>query len=119
MELKLCESDFKFMCIIWDNEPLSSHDLVELCNERLGWKKSTAYTMLKKLCEKGFAKNDNSTITSLVAKEKVQEFASEQFIKNSFDGSLPKFLTAFLGNKKISSKQANELKMLIDSCKED
>lgn len=106
------------MCIVWDNEPLQSHDLVKLCNEKLGWKKSTTYTMLKKLCEKEFARNDNSTITSLVPKERVQEFASEQFIENSFDGSLPKFLTAFFGNKKISNKQANELKKLIDSYKE-
>lgn len=119
MELKLCESDFKFMSIVWENEPLSSHSLVEYCANELGWKKSTTYTMLKKLCEKGFAKNENSVVTSLIPKEQVQAYASEHIVKNSFGGSLPCFLTSFLGSKKISGKEAEELKRLIDSYKED
>lgn len=119
MELKLCESDFRFMCVVWDNEPLSSRRLVELCNERLGWKKSTTYTTLKKLCEKGFAQNINTMVTSLVPKSDVQAYASNRFVENSFSGSLPKFLVSFLGDKKISKKEAEELKQLIDSHKED
>lgn len=119
MELKLCESDFKFMCIIWNNEPLSSHNLVELCNEKLGWKKSTTYTTLKKLSEKGFAKNENTIVSSRIAKKDVQAYRSDSFIENSFSGSLPNFLVSFFGNKKISKKEADELKSLIDSYKEE
>lgn len=118
MELKLCESDFRFMCVIWDNEPLASGRLVTLCNQELGWKKSTTYTMLKKLCEKGFAKNENSVVTSLIPKEEVQAFASEHIVESSFGGSLPSFLTSFFGGKKISEEEANELKKIIDNFKE-
>lgn len=118
MELKLCESDFRFMCVIWDNEPVASGRLVTLCNRDLGWKKSTTYTMLKKLCEKGFAKNENSVVTSLIPKEEVQAFASEHIVESSFGGSLPSFLTSFFGGKKISEEEANELKKIIDNFKE-
>lgn len=118
MELKLCESDFRFMCVIWNNEPVASGRLVTLCNQELGWKKSTTYTMLKKLCEKGFAKNENSVVTSLIPKEEVQAFASEHIVESSFGGSLPSFLTSFFGGKKISEEEANELKEIIDNFKE-
>lgn len=118
MELKLCESDFKFMCVIWDHEPLASGELVHLCNEQLGWKKSTTYTTLKKLCQKGFAQNDNTIVTSLVNKSDVQSYAGRHFIESSFAGSLPSFLVSFLGSKKISDEEAEELKRLIDEHKE-
>ena len=119
MELKLCESDFRFMCIVWNNEPVSSHDLVVKCADELGWKKSTTYTVLKKLSEKGFAKNENSVISSLVPKGEVQQYASNQFVENSFGGSLPTFLASFFNGKKISDKEAEELKSLIDNYTED
>ena len=117
-ELKLCESDYRFMSVIWDNEPLSSGALVEKCAEALGWKKSTTYTMLKKLCEKGFAKNERSCVTSLVARESVQKAESERIVEQTFSGSLPGFLVAFLGGKTISESEAEELKRLIDSHRE-
>jgi predicted transcriptional regulator len=119
MELKLCESDFKFMCVIWENEPMPSRKLVEICNDELGWKKSTTYTTLKKMCDKGFALNKDTIVTSLIDKQEVQAYASNNFIEKSFAGSLPSFLVSFLGNKKISDKEADELKRLIDSYKED
>ena len=75
-ELRLCESDYRFMCVVWDNAPLRSHELVELCAERLGWKKSTTYTTLKKLCQRGFAENENSVVRALVPKSAVQSFES-------------------------------------------
>ncbi len=118
MELKLAECDFRFMCVIWDNEPLSSGQLVGLCSKELGWKKSTTYTTLKKMCEKGFAQNESTIVSSLVKKDEVQAYAGNRFIENTFSGSLPSFLVSFLGGKKISDKEAEELKSLIDNYKE-
>lgn len=117
-ELKLCESDYRFMLVIWDNEPLASRELVDLCAAKLGWKKSTTYTTLKKLCEKGFAQNNNTIVTSLAPREKVQAYESERFVERAFEGSLPQFLVSFLGNKTISEQEATELKRLIDAHKE-
>lgn len=117
-ELKLCESDYRFMCVIWDNAPMSSGRLVELCLDKLGWKKSTTYTVLKKMCEKGFAQNEGSVVTSLVPRDQVQAYASEHFVEHTFGGSLPGFLASFLGGRTISEQEAAELKRLIDSHKE-
>lgn len=116
--MKLCESDYRFMSVIWDNEPVPSGRLVELCADRLGWKKPTTYTTLKKLCEKGFAQNQNTIVTSLIPREEVQTFASEHFVEHTFGGSLPSFLVTFLGGKTISKEEAEELKRLIDEHKE-
>ena len=117
-ELKLCESDYRFMLVIWENEPLSSRELVEKCGERLGWKKSTTYTTLKKLCEKGFAQNLETVVTSLGPRGRVQAYESERFVERAFEGSLPQFLVSFLGNKTLSAQEAAELKRLIDAHKE-
>jgi predicted transcriptional regulator len=117
-ELKLCESDFRFMGVLWDNEPVASGDLVALCRERLGWKKSTTYTVLKKMSDRGFAQNLDSTVTSLVPRDRVEAFASERFVEQTFDGSLPRFLVSFLEGKSIPEQQAKELKRLIDARKE-
>jgi len=117
-DLRLCESDYRFMSVIWDHEPLGSSVLVKHCEKKLGWKKSTTYTMLKKLCDKGFAKNEGSVVTSLVPRERVQAAESEHVVEKTFAGSLPGFLVAFLGGKTISDKEAAELKRLIDEHKE-
>ena len=117
-ELKLCESDYRFMNIIWEHEPLSSGQLVMLCAQELEWKKSTTYTILKKLCERGFARNEGSVVTALVPRDKVRAYESERFVERTFGGSLPVFLAAFLGNKVISDEEAAELKRLIDQHKE-
>ncbi len=117
-DLKLCESDYRFMSIVWDNEPITSKRLVELCGEGLGWKKSTTYTVLKKMTEKRFAKNENALVSSLVKREDVQKSASEHFVEHTFQGSLPHFLAAFFQGKKLSEKEAAELKSLIDEYKE-
>ena len=114
----LCESDYRFMSVIWDNEPVNSTRLVELCAEKLGWKKSTTYTMIKKMCEKGLAKSENAVVSSVTARGEVQATASEKFVEQTFGGSLPMFLTAFLGGKTISEDEARELKKLIDGHKE-
>lgn len=117
--LKLCESDYRFMTVIWDNEPLPSGKLVELCLDKLGWKKPTTYTTLKKLCEKGFAQNNGTIVSALIPRERVQTFASDHFVNHTFEGSLPKFLVTFLDGKKLSAEEAEELKRLIDEHKED
>ena len=117
INLKLCESDYKFMSVIWDNEPLSSSALVQICNEKLGWKKPTTYTTLKKLCEKGFAKNENTIVSSIISQSEVQAYASKHFIENTFQGSLPKFLCAFLDSKKLDDKEIAELEQLIKDYK--
>ena len=116
--LKLCESDYRFMSVVWDNEPVQSGKLVELCNQRLGWKKPTTYTTLKKLCDKGFLQNEATIVSSLVPRERVQAYASEHFVEHTFDGSLPSFMAAFLGGKTISEEEAAELKQMIDEHKE-
>ena len=115
---RLCESDFRFMEVIWDSEPLSSSQLVTLCQQRLGWKKSTTYTMLKKMCQKGLAQNQDSLVTSLVPRQQVQPQESEKFVEQTFSGSLPSFLVSFLKGKTLSREEAEELKQLIDQHKE-
>ncbi len=116
--LKLCPSDFAFMTVIWDHEPVPSGKLVEYCAKELGWKKPTTYTTLKKLCDKGFAKNEQTIVTSIIPRERVQAHASEHFVTETFRGSLPGFLAAFLGDKTISQEEAEELKRLIDAHRE-
>lgn len=116
--LKLCESDYKFMTVIWDNEPVPSGKLVVLCAEAMGWKKPTTYTTLRKLCDRGLAQNVDTVVSSLVPREQVQAFASEYFVDHTFKGSLPGFLTAFLDGKVITDQEAEELKHLIDEHKE-
>ena len=118
-QLQLCESEYRFACIVWENEPLGSGELVKLCAQQLGWKKSTTYTVLKKLCERGVLQNIDATVTSLVKQEQVQKYQSEQFIKRTFGGSLPRFITAFMDDKTLSRQEADELKKLIDSYKEE
>lgn len=117
--LKLCESDYQFMSVVWQNEPLTSGRLVILCANNLGWKKPTTYTVLRKLCEKGFLKNAGTIVTSLVPREKVQSSESEHFVKRTFSGSLPMFLSSFLDGKVIPDHEAEELKRLIDEHREN
>lgn len=116
--LKLCESDYRFMLVVWENEPVASGRLVALCAERLGWKKPTTYTVLRKLCERGFLKNEDSVVSAVVLKEQVQAYESGHIVERAFEGSLPQFLVSFLGNRTISEKEAEELKRLIDAHRE-
>lgn len=118
-QLKLSESEYRFATIVWENEPLGSGELVKLCAQELGWKKSTTYTVLKKLCDRGVLQNVDTTVTPLVKQEQVQKYQSEQFIKRTFGGSLPRFITALMDDKTLSRQEADELKKLIDSYKEE
>lgn len=111
---KLFNAEFKFVSLIWENEPINSTALTKLCLEELGWKKSTTYTVLRKLCERGVLQNQNAIVSTLIKREEAQKHESEALIEKAFDGSLPQFLTAFLGNKKITEKEAEELKRIIE-----
>jgi predicted transcriptional regulator len=111
---KLFDAEYKFVSIIWDNEPINSTELVKICADKLGWKKSTTYTVLKKLCGRGILQNRDATVTSLVKREDVQRYESRAVLERTFDGSLPKFLTAFLSGRKLSEQEAEELKRIIE-----
>ncbi len=112
--LKLCDSDYRFMTVVWGHAPVHSGELVKLCNEALGWKKSTTYTTIKKLSEKGYIKNEDAVVSVLIPRERVQKDESNYFVERTFGGSLPQFLTAFLGGKKISAEEAEKIKKIID-----
>lgn len=112
--LKLCDSDYRFMLVVWEYAPVNSGELVRLCSEKLGWKKSTTYTQIKKMCEKGYIENTQAIVRVLIPKEQVQADESSYFVERTFSGSLPGFLTAFLGGKTISEKEAEKIKQMID-----
>ena len=113
-EYKLIDAEYKFVSIIWDNEPINSTELVRLCADKLGWKKSTTYTVLKKLCKRNILQNRDATVTALAKRQDVQRYESKAVLEKAFDGSLPRFLTAFLGDRKISKQEAEELKRIIE-----
>jgi predicted transcriptional regulator len=115
---KLTETEEKFANLIWQNEPIGSGDLVKLSEKEMNWKKSTTYTVLKKLCEKGIFQNENAVVSSLFSKDEYYSNQSIRFVEETFGGSLPKFLTAFIGGRKLSKNQVEELKRLIDGHKE-
>ena len=115
---KLAETEEKFAELIWQNEPIGSGDLVKLSEKEMNWKKSTTYTVLKKLCEKGIFQNKDTVVSSLISRNEYYANQSIRFVEDTFGGSLPKFLTAFISGKKLSKHQAEELKRLIDEHKE-
>jgi predicted transcriptional regulator len=116
---RLGKSEKKFAELIWQREPIGSGQLVKLCASEMGWKKSTTYTVLKNLCTKGIFQNKNAVVSSLIKKNEYYERQSRHFVEDDFGGSLPKFLAAFIGGKKLSECQAEELKKLIDEHRED
>lgn len=116
---KLCDSDYRFMSLVWETAPIGSGELVKLCARELGWKKSTTYTVIKKLCEKGYIVNEQAVISVLIPKEQVQAKESDYFVQRTFGGSLPGFLAAFLGNKKLTKQEVQELEALIAAHKEE
>lgn len=117
--IKLSESEMRFMKMIWRKQPVHSSVLVDMCAEQFGWKKSTTYTMLKRLELKGAVKNENTIVRAIADEDDVRSKESDRFVTEQFDGSLPRFIAAFLGDKKITDEEAEELKKLIDSYVED
>ena len=116
---RLCESDYRFLSLIWEHEPVNSTELVRICADRLGWKKSTVYTMVKKLSEKGLVASEDATVRSLVPREEIQEQESRSFVEQTFSGSLPGFLVSFYGGRGITPEEAEELQKLIDGMKRE
>ena len=111
---KIFESGYRFCLILWEQEPIKSGRLVELCQERLGWKPTTTYTVIKKLSERGVLKNENTIVTSLVTKEQVQADQLEEMVEKTFEGSLPAFVAAFTKHGRISHKEIDEVQAMID-----
>lgn len=116
---KVFESEYRFCLLLWDNEPVKSGDLAKLAASELGWKKSTTYTVIKRLAERGVLKNEDSTVTSLVSREEVQCSESREFINRTFGGSLPGFIAAFAGKKLLSAEEAAQIRQIIDSYEEE
>lgn len=114
-EYKLGEIETIFADIIWDNEPVSSRRLTELAEERLNWKRTTTYTILKRLCDRELFQNEGGKVTSLVSREEFYARQSEMFVEETFKGSLPAFLAAFGSRKKLSEAEIDELQKVIDA----
>ncbi len=114
MEYKLGVIEMRFADIIWENEPLQSGELVRLCEKELGWKKSTTYTILRRLCERGLFQNQEGSVTSLLSKEEFAARQSEEFVEEAFEGSLPRFPAAFTRRKKLTDQEIAELQRIIE-----
>ena len=116
---KIFESEYRFCRILWENEPIGSGALVQLCREKLGWKPTTTYTVIKRLSERGVVKNENAVVTSLVSREEVQTAEIDELVETRFDGSLPAFLAAFARGRKLSEKEIDEVQSMIDTFRKD
>ena len=110
-ELRLCE-------ILWEHQPVKSSELAHLCAEKLGWQKSTTYTVIKRLTERGVVKTENAVVTALVSRDEVQRAESRAFVERNFSGSLPGFLNAFVGGRGLSAEEAEELRRMIAAFEE-
>lgn len=116
---KIFDSELRFCEILWSHEPVKSSELVRLCAEELGWKKSTTYTVIKRLTERGVVHTENAVVTALVNREDVQSAESRAFVERNFSGSLPGFLNAFVGGKGLTAAEADELRRMIDKFEEE
>ena len=114
-ELRMGTAEARFADIIWDSEPISSGDLSKIANKEFNWKKTTSFTVLKRLCERGLFQNQSGTVTSLISKKEFYARHSESYVEETFGGSLPAFLTAFGSRKKLKDKEIDEIKKIIDS----
>lgn len=111
---KVFESEYRFCLILWEHEPIKSGELVALCKEQLGWKSSTAYTVIKRLSERGVLKNENTIVTSLVSKDEVQAAEIDELVEKKFNDSLPAFIAAFTKHRKVTEKELDEIQQIID-----
>ena len=111
---KIFESEYRFCLILWRNEPINSTKLAKLCKEELGWSRTTTYTVIKRLSDRGVVKNENATVTALVSKEEVQLSQMEEMMEKTFEGSLPAFLAAFARRQALSKEEEEEIRRIIE-----
>lgn len=111
---KIFESEYRFCLILWENEPISSRELSDLCREKLGWSKTTTYTVIKRLSDRGVLKNENTIVTSLVSKDEAQVSEIDELMEKKFEGSIPAFIAAFARSRKLSDKDVEEIKQIIE-----
>ncbi len=115
---KIFESEYRFCEILWENEPVTSSELVRLCREKLEWKKSTTYTVIRRLSERGVIKSEDAIVTSLVSREDAQSSESTEIVERTFSGSLPSFIAAFTRKKNLSRQEIDEIQKIIDNYKD-
>ena len=118
-EIELGDVQAAFADIIWNNEPIGSGELVKICEKELNWKKPTTYTVLRKLCEKGVFKNEDGVVTAVISREEFNASKSEKFVEDTYEGSLPAFIAAFMSHKKISKSEIDEIQKMINKYKEE
>ena len=118
-EIKLGEIESRFADLIWTNEPLHSRELAKMAEAALGWKPSTSYTILKRLCDRGLFQNVKQTVTSLISKEEFYSMQSKKYVEDTFAGSLPAFIAAFISKKNITAEEADEIQKMIDAFKKE
>lgn len=115
---KIHESEYRFCLIMWEHEPVTAAELARLCNEQLEWKRTTTYTVIKRLAERGVLKNENGTISSLVSKDEAQAGEIGELVEKRFEGSLPAFIAAFTRQQKLTDKELDEVQRMIDRIRE-
>ena len=111
---KIFESEYRFCLILWEHEPIKSTDLAKLCKEKLDWSKTTTYTVIKRLSERGVIKNENAIVTSIVSKEEAQQSELEELMDKKFEGSLPAFIAAFGKRQALSDAEIEEIRKIIE-----
>ncbi len=116
---KIFDSEYRFCLLLWENEPIKSTALARLCGEKLGWSKATTYTVIKRLAERGVLKSEDAVVSSLVTKEEAQNEQIDELVEKTFEGSLPAFVAAFTRRGRLSEKELDELRGMIDGYKEE
>lgn len=111
---KVFESEYRFCLILWENEPTTSAELAKICRAKLGWSRTTTYTVIKRLGERGVLKNENSVVSSLIGKEEIQLAEMDEMLEETFEGSLPAFIAAFGKREKLTEKQIEEIRRIIE-----
>ena len=111
---KVFESEYRFCLILWENEPVNSTKLARLCNEKLGWSRTTTYTVIRRLSDRGIVKNENAVVTSLVSKDEVHAAEIDELVEKTFGGSMPAFIAAFTKRKKLSGEEVAEIRRMLD-----